>query len=332
MKAIVCKDKYAPFTLEEVPMPKPAAGEVLVQLKAAAINRRDYWIQQGQYANLRYPAITGSDGSGIVVQTGENADPLLLHKAVVINPGFNWGSNAAFHSPDFTILGMPRQGCFAEYVCVPATQVYEKPGHLSFEQAAAIPLAASTGYRALFTRAQLQPGDNVLVTGIGGGVALMMLQMAVAIGAHVYVTSGSDEKIDKAIQLGAINGVNYHVPGWHKLFQSSMDGFDVIADSAAGDGFKNFVDLAKPGGRIVFFGGTQGPITTLNPQKIFWKQLSIFGSTMATPEEFAAMLHLFTEHRITPVIDTVFDLKDAEQAVHTLQDATQFGKLVLRVG
>ncbi|RFM25877.1 zinc-binding dehydrogenase [Deminuibacter soli] len=329
MLALVCPDKEQPFVVQEVPLPQVEKNEVLVQVKAAAINHRDYWIQKGQYANLRYPAILGSDGSGIVAAVGEAVNEHWLGKEVIINPAMNWGNNPAFNGPDFTILGLPRQGCFAEYVSVPVTQVHAKPTHLSFEQAAAIPLSGLTGYRALFTRAQLKPGDTLLLTGIGGGTALLMLQMAVAIGVQVYVTSGNDAKIDKAVQLGAAGGVNYTMNGWHKLLQAMVNGFDVIADSAAGDGFKNFVDLAKPGGRIVFFGGTQGPITTLNPQKIFWKQLNILGSTMGTPEEFSAMVALFQQYRIQPVIDEILSFENAEHAIRKMDDATQFGKLVL---
>jgi NADPH:quinone reductase-like Zn-dependent oxidoreductase len=158
----------------------------------------------------------------------------------------------------------------------------------------------------------------------------MVLKMALAAGAEVYVTSGSDEKIEKAVALGAKLGVNYTISGWYKLFQSAVEGFDVIIDSAAGDGFKHLVDLANPGGRIVFFGGTQGPIGTLNPQKIFWKHLSIIGTTMGTQEEFAAMISLFETHKIKPVIDQVFDMKDAEKALRKMDDAAQFGKIVLR--
>lgn len=331
MKAIVCPAKDHPLELQELPTPVPGKNEVLVQVKAAAFNHRDYWIQKGQYANLRYPIVLGSDGSGIVTALGEEADQSWLHKEVVINPGMNWGDDPAYHSRDFTILGLPRQGCFAEYVTVPATCLHEKPAHLSFEEAAALPLAGATGYRALFTRGQLAATQTLLLTGIGGGVALMMLQMAVAIGARVYVTSGSDDKIARAQQLGAITGVNYKMEGWHKLLQASSNGFDVIADSAAGDGFKHFVDLAKPGGRIVLYGGTQGAITSLNPQKIFWKQLHILGTTMATPDEFKAMLALFRQYRIKPVIDEIFPLAQAEKAIRKMDHAAQFGKLVLKV-
>ncbi|TAE14733.1 MAG: alcohol dehydrogenase [Bacteroidetes bacterium] len=331
MWAAVCKEKEQPLVFEQVENQLPTEQEVLVSLQAAALNHRDWWIQQGMYANLRYPIILGSDGAGTVTAVGSKANEHLLSKEVIINPGFNWGSNSRVHSNNFTILGLPHNGTFAQQVVVPASNVVPKPSYLSWHQAAAIPLAALTGYRALFTQGQITQGTRVLITGIGGGVALLMLQMAVAVGAQVYVTSSSDDKIAKAIQLGAIAGINYTISGWHKLFQASADGFDVIIDSAAGDGFKNFIDLTNPGGRIVFFGGTQGAITQLNPQKIFWKQLQIIGTTMGTPQEFAAMVQLFETHKIEPVIDEVFDLENADAALQKMGTGNQFGKIVLQI-
>ena len=330
MKAIVLNDKNEPLIWQEVEKPVPGAGEVLVKIKAAAFNHRDLWIQKGQYAGLRYPIILGSDGSGIVVELGDGVNDSWLNKEVIINPGMNWGNNPNFHDRHFKILGLPDNGTFAEYVKVPADYLYAKPAYLSFEEAAAIPLAGLTGYRALFSRGEVKQGDKVLITGIGGGVALMVLKMALAIGADVYVTSGSDEKIERAVALGAKLGVNYKISSWYKLFQSAVEGLDVIIDSAAGDDFKHLIELANPGGKIVFYGGTQGPISTLNPQKIFWKHLSILGTTMGTQKEFAAMLSLFETHKIKPVIDEVFDMADAEKAIRKMDDAKQFGKIVLR--
>lgn len=331
MKAMVCPEKNLPLQLQELPEPVAGRGEAVVQLKAAALNHRDLWICQGQYANLRYPIVPGSDGSGMVTAIGEDVPNSWLHKEVVINPAMNWGDQPAYHGKAFTILGLPDNGCLAGYVKVPATALHVKPAYLSFEEAAAIPLAGLTAYRALFTRGQLAAGNRVLVTGIGGGVALMALQMAVAAGAQVYVTSGSDDKIAKALQLGAAGGVNYTTRGWYKFFQSSVEGFDVVIDSAAGEGFKHFIDLAKPGARIVLYGGTQGAIGSLNPQKLFWKQLNILGTTMGRPEEFSEMLALFETHRIHPVIDEIVELEATNEALHKMEQAAQFGKLVLRI-
>lgn len=330
MKAVILKDKNEPLVWKEADKPQPAEGEVLVRIKAAAFNHRDLWIQKGQYAGIRYPIILGSDGSGIVSELGNGVNDSWLNKEVIINPGMNWGNNPNFHDRHFKILGLPDNGTFAEYVKVSAEYLYEKPAYLSFEEAASIPLAGLTAYRALFTRGQVKQGDKVLITGIGGGVALMVLKMALAIGADVYVTSGSDEKIERAVALGAKLGVNYKISSWYKLFQSAVEGLDVIIDSAAGDDFKHLIELANPGGKIVFYGGTQGPISTLNPQKIFWKHLSILGTTMGTQKEFAAMLSLFETHKIKPVIDEVFDMADAEKAIRKMDNGAQFGKIVLK--
>jgi NADPH:quinone reductase-like Zn-dependent oxidoreductase len=329
MQASVLTAIDQPFTWQQVETPKPGKGEVLVNIKAAALNHRDLWIQKGQYAGLRFPIIVGSDGSGIVTEVGEGVDRSLVNKEVIINPGMNWGPDDRFQGREFKVLGLPDNGTFAEFVSVPAENVFEKPAYLNWQQAAAIPLAALTGYRALFTKGGCKAGDKVLISGVGGGVALLTMQMALAAGAEVYVTSGGDEKIEKARQLGAKEGVNYKMSGWQKLLQSAVNGFDVIIDSAAGDGAKHFIELAKPGGRIVFYGGTQGPITTINPQKLFWKQVTLHGTTMGTNTEFKEMVSLFEKHSISPVIDSVYKMKDAESAVRKLETGIQFGKIVL---
>ncbi|MDB5191422.1 MAG: Zn-dependent alcohol dehydrogenase [Segetibacter sp.] len=330
MKANVLTGINQPFIWQEVTTPQPLKGEVLIKIQAAALNHRDLWIQKGQYAGLRFPIIVGSDGSGIVTQVGEGVDETWIGKEVIINPGMNWGDEPAFQSRSFKVLGLPDDGTFAEYVKVPVENVDIKPSFLSWDEAAAIPLAGLTGYRALFTKGGCKAGSTVLISGVGGGVALITMQMALAAGAEVYVTSGDDSKIERSKELGAKEGVNYKINGWHKLLQSAVDGFDVIIDSAAGESAKNFIELARPGGRIVFYGGTQGPITTLNPQKLFWKQLSLLGSTIGTNEEFKAMLSLFETHTIHPVVDAVFKMEEAEQAVRKMEKGEQFGKILLR--
>ncbi|UYZ63452.1 zinc-binding dehydrogenase [Hymenobacter weizhouensis] len=332
MKALVLDGVNQPLQLRDVPTPQPGPGEVLVQLRAAALNHRDVWIQKGQYAGLRFPCILGSDGAGIITAVGEGAPAELLHQKVVINPGQGWGDNPAAQSRAFTILGLPAQGTFAEYVAVPARYIYAKPAHLSFEQAAALPLGGVTAYRATFTRAGLRPGERVLITGVGGGVALLALQMAVAIGAEVWVTSGSEEKINRAVAMGARGGASYRTLKWaEELVQRAGGAFDVIVDSAAGPGFNDLLDVAAPGGRIVFFGGTQGAITQMPPAKVFWKQLSILGSTMGTEQDFADMVRLFEQYQIVPVVDEQFPLSQGEHAMRRMDEGLQFGKIVLQI-
>jgi zinc-binding alcohol dehydrogenase/oxidoreductase len=210
--------------------------------------------------------------------------------------------------------------------------VQAKPAHLSFEQAAALPLGGVTAYRAAFTRAQLQPGERVLITGIGGGVALLALQMAVAIGAEVWVTSGSEEKIEKAIGLGAKGGINYKAEKWATELPKRAGGaFQVIIDSAVGPGFSDLLDAAAPGARIVFYGATAGAMQNVPPAKIFWKQLSILGSTMGTEQDFSDMVKLVEQHQLVPVIDEVFPFAEGEAAMRRMADGLQFGKLVVQI-
>jgi len=332
MQALVLNGINEPLQLQEVPTPTPGPGEVLVRLHAAALNHRDVWIQKGQYAGLKFPCILGSDGAGTVAELGEGADEALRDQRVLINPGMHWGDNPAAQAKDFQILGLPQDGTFAEYVCVPARYVHPLPTHLSFAQAAALPLGGLTAYRALFTRAGLQPGERVLVSGVGGGVALLALQFAVAVGADVWVTSSSEEKIKQAKELGAKGGINYQTDNWPAtLTKQAGGGFKVIIDSAAGPGFNNLIDAAAPGGRIVFYGATQGDIPEVSARKIFWKQLSVLGSSMGTEQDFAGLLTLISEKKLVPVIDKTFPLAEGEAALRHMDAGAQFGKIILEI-
>ena len=329
MKAIVLEAADRPLILKEVEKPTLKPGEVLVKIKAAALNRRDYWITIGKYAGIKYPIILGSDGAGIVYEVGDDRDKYLLDNEVIINPGYGWGDDEHFQSDEFKILGLPDNGAFAEYVKVKAGQVFPKPAHLNWEQAAALPLAGLTAFRALFTKGKAQKGNKVLVTGVGSGTGTFALQWAVAAGCKVFVTSGSGEKINAAKQLGASAGVNYHAQDWAEQLQHLAGGFDVIIDSALGDGFAKLPDLCVPGGRIVLFGGTAGNIPALNGRKIFWRQLQIIGTTMGSPADFKAMVDFLNKHQVVPVIDEVFALADAANAIAKMEHSTQFGKIVL---
>lgn len=332
MRAARLDAVHEPLRLQEVPLPEPGPGEVRVRLRAAALNHRDVWVQQGKYPGMRLPVTPGSDGAGTVEALGPDVDAAWLGRAVLINPGQDWGDDPRFYQKSFTILGMPHDGTFAECVVVRAGYLHDKPAHLSFAEAAALPLGGLTAWRALFSRARLRPGERVLISGVGGGVALQGLQFAVARGAEVWVTSGSDEKIERARALGARGGANYRQERWEKaLVAQAGGGFDVILDSAGGEGFAALIEAAAPGGRIVFYGGTRGTITNVVPAKVFFKQLDLLGTTMGTPDEFAAMLRFVNEHRIRPVIDQTFPLEEAEAALRRLATGAQFGKLILEV-
>lgn len=331
MKALVLNNQGAPLLLQNEPVPSVGAGFALVRIKAAAFNRRDWWIQQGQYAGLKYPIILGSDGAGIVEEVGSDEDRGWLGKEVLINPGMGWEEDSEFQPKDFSILGLPQNGTFAEYVTVPVANLYFKPKYLSFEEAAAMPLAGLTAYRAVFRKADLQAGESVLISGVGGGVATFALQWAIQCGARVWVTSSSEIKLEKARAAGAIGGVNYREDSWADELQALSGGFDVIIDSALGDGFASFLELAKPGGRIVFFGGTAGNLPPLNGRKIFWKQLQIKGTTMGSSVDFRDMLDFAEKHQVKPLIDGVYPLEQGEEALSFMSSSSQFGKIVLQV-
>ncbi|WP_461041648.1 zinc-binding dehydrogenase [Spirosoma harenae] len=341
MKAILLPAIHQPVQLIDAPIPVAEPGKVLVKLKAAALNHRDVYIQQGLYPAIKLPVILGSDGSGVVEEVGEGVDQSWIGQSVVINPAMYWGDNPKFYGANFRILGMPENGTFADYVAVGAEYIHPKPAHLSFEQAAALPLAGLTAWRALITRASLnsQQGsipEKVLVTGIGGGAALFALQFAVAVGAEVWVTSGSEEKLADVQKMGIRGSMNYRQPDWHKALMAQTGGgrqgyFDVIIDSAGGPSFAKLIDVAAPGGRIAFFGGTTGNITDIVPPKVFFKQLSIFGTTMGTESEFKAMINLVNDKRIVPVIDEIFPLSAIEQAMQKMDGGHQFGKIVLSI-
>ncbi len=318
--------------LDHVANPVAGPGEVVVRIKAAALNHRDVWIKSGQYAGLKFPITPGSDAAGVVHEVGPGVDPEWRDQKVVINPSFDWGHHERAQEPKFTILGLPKNGTLAEYINVPVSQLAPKPTHLSWEEAAALPLAGLTAYRALFSRAQLAAHEKVLITGIGAGTALFALQFAVAAGAVPFVTSSSPEKIEKAHQLGARHGTLYTNHGWAKEFGDQYGNFDVIVDGAGGPGFGDLVDLATTGGRIVFFGATRGNPHELPVRKIFWKQLSLLGTTMGSPADFKAMTDFVTAKAIHPVVSEVFPLDRVAEAFALMERGGQFGKIVVSVG
>jgi NADPH:quinone reductase-like Zn-dependent oxidoreductase len=312
-----------------VPAPQPASGEVIVRLRAAALNHRDVWIKKGEYAGVTFPIIPGSDGAGVVARLGPGVPAEHTGKDVIFNPGFDWGDHPRAQSNRFSILGLPLNGTFAEEIHVPASALCPKPAHLNWQQAAALPLAGLTAYRALFGRARLEAGEKVLITGIGGGVALFALQFAVTHGARVWTTSGSPEKLARAAKAGALGGANYRESDWAKKLEKEAGRFDVIVDSAGGAGFLQLVDLAAPGGRIVFYGATLGNPPEMPQRKIFWRQLSLLGTTMGSPEDFERMLDFVNRHRLTPEVCAAFPLEQAAEAFALMEQGGQFGKIVL---
>lgn len=332
MKAVQVVAIKQPVALADVAAPAAAPGFAVVRLKAAALNHRDLFIQQGLYPGIKVPVTPGSDGAGVVSAVGSEADAAWIGREVIINPALDWGADPRAQGPGFRILGLPDAGTFAEEIAIPVANLAPKPAHLSWEQAAALPLAGLTAWRAVFTRAQLRAGERVLVTGSGGGAALFALQFARAAGAEVWVTSSSPEKIARAQALGARGGVNYRDADWsEQLLKAAGGAFDVIVDSAGGDGFTRLVDCAKPGGRIVFFGATAGNPKLFEMRKCFFRQINVLGTTMGSPVDFAGMTTLVATAQIVPTVDRVFALAEAEQALRHMEQAAQFGKIVLKI-
>jgi NADPH:quinone reductase-like Zn-dependent oxidoreductase len=319
------------LAIADVPAPAPKDNEVVISIHAAALNHRDVWIKQGQYAGLKYPCIPGSDGAGIVSSVGAGVDPSWLGREVIVNPAFGWGASDQAQGPGFSILGLPRDGTCAEQVVVPVEQVSPKPNHLTWEEAAALPLAGLTAWRGLITRANLHAGEKVLISGIGGGVALFALQFAVAHGAEVWVTSSSAEKISRAERLGAKGGVNYAQSDWATQLAKAAGGFNVVFDSAGGAGFESLIDLTAPGGRVVFFGATRGNPTILPMRKVFWRQISLLGTTMGSPADWSAMLQYYGQHHLKPVVSEVFAFDAVAEAFALMERGGQFGKIVVRM-
>jgi zinc-binding alcohol dehydrogenase/oxidoreductase len=331
VKAVLFKGKDYPLAIQEIKKPKPVKDQVLIRLHHAALNHRDLWLIKEQAKHFPDGIILGSDGCGVIDDVGEDADPMLVGMEVVINPSLDWGSNPIVQGDKFRILGLPDNGTFSDYIAISKKYIFEKPEHLSSAESAAVPLSGLTAYRALFSKARLRAKEKVLITGIGGGAALWLLQFAVAYQARVYVTSGSDEKIEKAKALGALGGFNYKDQEWAAAAQKETGGFDIIIDSAGGSDFSKLIELALPGGRIVNFGRTRGNITDIATRELYWKQLSIHGTTMGTRDEFLSMLDFLESRSIRPVIDKVYPLDQFEEAFRRMESGDQFGKIVLQI-
>jgi zinc-binding alcohol dehydrogenase/oxidoreductase len=304
---------------EEVTDPVAGPGEVVVELRAAAVNRRDLLVRTppGPAYVFDLPLIPGSDGAGVRRDTGEE---------VVIYPGLGWGPREDAAGPDWRILGGPDDGTYAELVKVPAENVFGKPRRLSWEEAAAFPLAALTAYRALFEVGGLTGDESVLILGAGSGVSTVAVSLAAQAGCRVLVTSSSQEKIDRAKELGAEGGVLYTDDGWAE----AAGPVDVVLDSV-GTTWRESLKALRRGGRLVVFGGTGGPEVTLDVRALYLNWQSIRGTTMGSRRDFAALVRRVEAGSWCPVIDSVRPLAEAEAAHDRMKAGEHFGKLVLSV-
>jgi zinc-binding alcohol dehydrogenase/oxidoreductase len=330
MKALVLSGP-GQIELKEVEKPGLSSGKVLVRMKAIALNRRDDWIREGRYPNIRYGGILGSDGAGVVDAAADEKDSYLVGKDVVINPNIEWGSDPDVQSKNYTILGMPVNGTFAEFCLVDADRVLAKPMHLDFLQAAALPLGGLTAFRALFRKGGLKAGQNILISGFGGGVAQFAFLFATAAAANVYVTSGSDEKIARAMKMGAKGAYNYKKESNYSDLWKTKGGFDLIIDSAGGDQINSFIKILKPKGKIVFYGATNGLPSKIDLYRMFWNQLSLEGTTMGNDTEFSEMLNFVGANKIRPMIDSIRPFSKLAESFGDITLPNKVGKIVFQV-
>ena len=342
MKAIVITEhgELDKVKLADIANPKPAAGEVLIQVKSAALNHLDIWVRKGRRGvTLSMPHVLGSDGAGVVSEIGAGVEGIAVGDEVLINPGLSCGKcefcrrGEQSECVSFSIVGMGRHGTFAEYVVVPAGNVYRKPAHLSFDEAAALPLAYVTAWRMLMTRAELKPGQTLLIHGIGGGAALAALQLAKLAGAVVIVTSSSDEKLKRAEQLGANNRINYKTSDVASAVRDITGGrgVDVVLETVGAATWPIDFACVRRGGKIVICGVTSGPTAETNLQALYWNQVTVMGSTMGSNDDFRGMLSAVSAAKLKPVIDSVCTIDKFREAMIKMEQGAQFGKIVLKI-
>ena len=317
--------------LTEIPKPQLSPGKALVKIKAVSLNRRDDWIREGKYPKIKFGVTMGSDGAGIVEEVFDAEHKEWVGQEVVINPNIDWGTNPDVQSGKYTILGMPVDGTFSEYVSIPVDRLHHKPFHLDFLQAASLPLGGLTAFRALFRKGGLIAGQNILISGFGGGVAQFAFLFGKAAGANVYVSSGSDAKLEKALKLGAKGGYNYKKEANYTELWKTKGGFDLIIDSAGGDQINNFIKILRPNGKVVFYGATNGLPNKLDLYRMFWNQLSVMGTTMGSDNEFSEMLAFVSKHQIRPMIDSIRPFSKIESAFADITQPNKVGKIVFQV-
>ena len=323
MKAIRIHEDGGPEVLryEDAPDPVPGSGQVLIELRAASLNALDVWIRKG-LPSVPKPRILGADGAGVVV-SGDGFEP---GARVLINPGIDHGDGR------ITVIGEHTDGTHAERIAVPASQVYPIPDGLDFETAAAFPLVFETAYRMLATKAHVREGEWVLVWGVGGGVATASLAVAKALGAHVISTSSSADKLARARELGADAAINHETEDVVAAVKElTGGGAHIVVDSVGEATWQRSLAAARADGRICVCGATSGPNPPAQLHRIWWKQLTVYGSTMGSREDFEAVYDLVASGRAMPVVDTVFPLAEAAAAHRRLEAREQVGKIVLRI-
>jgi NADPH:quinone reductase-like Zn-dependent oxidoreductase len=324
----------------DLPDPVPGPGQVRVRVRAGALNHLDIFVRNGiPGIPVALPHVMGSDGAGVVESVGPGVTRVKPGDEVVLNPGVNCG-DCEFclkgeHSlcVTFQLLGEHVAGTFAEYVVAPAVNAYPRPASLTWEESAAFPLTFLTAWRMLVTKARVKPGESLLIIGVGGGVAVAALQIGKLLGLTVFVTSGSGEKLALAKGLGADAGIDHSASDFAREVRklTGKRGVDVVLDSVGKATWRQSIAAAARGGRLLTCGATTGPDPQTDLGRIFWNQLTVYGSTMGTHAEFAEMLRIFRDGKVRPVVDAVFPLSQAREAERHLEEKRQFGKVVLRI-
>ena len=325
----------------DVPVPEPSPGAVRVRVQAAALNHLDVFMLAGLPGVTITPGwVMGADGTGIIDATGDAVDTVSIGDRVVINPGISDRTCEFCMAGEqslcvrFRLLGEHFPGTLAEYVVVPAANVRRIPDGVSIAHAAAFALATLTAWRMVVTRADVGPGDDVLIWGIGGGVSQAAMKIAKQRGARVWVTSGSDEKLALAHELGADETLNHRTSNVGKEIRARTGkrGVSVVIDSVGQSTWESSLIALGRGGRLVTCGGTSGSMLETDVRRLFWNQWTIMGSTMGNDAEFAAVVAELEAGRLLPVIDSVYDLEQGREAYERLAAGQQFGKIVVRVG
>lgn len=330
-------DKLVPL---DAPKPEIGGRDVLIKVRACALNHLDLWTRQGLPGlTLPMPHIPGSDVAGEIAAVGKEVTGWEPGARVAVNPGFSCGEcewcvmGEDSLCVEFRILGEHLPGGYAEYVRVPARNLVELPTDFEFVEAAAAPLVFLTAWRMLVTRAKVRPGEDVLVLGAGSGVSMAAIQIAKYAGCTVYTTSGTDAKLRKAKEIGADVLINYNeVPFEKAVWElSGKRGVDVVVDHVGAATFRKSVRALARGGRLVFCGATTGAEATIDLRPAYWRQVSILGSTMASQKEFEDVMKLVFRRKLKPVVDRTYPLEQAREAQARLEKAEQFGKIVLTV-
>ncbi|WP_079480042.1 zinc-dependent alcohol dehydrogenase family protein [Halobacillus salinus] len=326
MKAIVHKGKdgLEGLSMQDMKAPSVSSNEVKVKVKAAGLNRRDLAVVTKRHKAEDPALIPGSDAAGIVEEVGEDVTRFSVGDEVIVNPGLGWKERSEAPPEGFEIVGLPFHGTFAEYYTCTEDHVEKKPDHLSFEEAAVLPLAALTAYRALFSRGNLSEGQTVMLPGIGSGVLTYALLFAKARGARVIVTSRSEEKRNKALELGADVAISTN-SDWTEELEGEQ--VDLLLESIGQATFEKSLGIIRKGGTIVTFGATTEDQVTINIRSFFYGQYKLIGSTMGSAEELRAMLAYVAEHDIKPQLDQMFRMDQYQEAFQYLQNSKNFGKI-----